>query len=159
MDNFLDQQHTSLVKAKEKIEQELLDHIYENCSSVADIFDDSRIKLWEAIEDYSLGLKWNDEDLIKFAMDIICLQEEKIDLLMAKALDNIRDIPDYAEVEAIIKTITEDFRKQLRDIREMMERKEDTNEIEAIQFSDYEKCQFDYQHKLLLYCYLKYFRK
>jgi len=86
----------------------------------------------------------------------VAVAERNIGDLVAKALEQIQDIPEYSGVKALVEELAEAFRSQVRKIREMMVKREDWFNVVAMQAKEFEQKQFDLQHKLLLHTYLKY---
>jgi len=147
-----------LQEGEKKLVRRLLleDKIYEKVAPLADAFDDSRINLWIGLRLYKEGYDRDEEWFMKQGIEQAELAERDIGNLVAKALEKIRDIPEYSEVKALAEEAVETFRSQARKIREMMEKREDWYDILEMQTEKFEQKQFDLQHKLLLHAYLKY---
>jgi len=129
---------------------------YANCAFVADIFDDSRLALWQALGIYGIAEERDIDDLRKEAVDLLKSQDRKLDMLVDKALERIRDIPGFPEIEETIRKAVGEFRRQMETIRHRMETRHPYDEIEDQQMDEFERRQFDFQHKLFLLCLERY---
>jgi len=132
---------------------------YNKCAFVADIFDDSRLAIWQAIRTYEIAEAWDSDDLRRDAIYLLRSQDWKLDHLVAEALAYIEGIPDFPEVEEAIHKAVGEFRRQMEAIRHKMETRRPYDEIADQQMDEYERQQFDFQHKLFQLCLEKWWEE
>jgi len=127
-------------------------NVYDKCATVADIWDDSRIALWESIALYKAGHYKNDPALMDRGIAILRRQIERIEVLMGRALGRIEEHPRFSEIKDLVLREVSETKNEFSKMLSMMEGRADPVDIDVEQ-EKFESTQFDRQHLIFLYTF------
>jgi len=129
----------------------MLQHL-DPCEDVVDVFDDTRIGIWEAITRYEIGYYKNDRDLMNGAVIQLKQTIDRMLTLAGHAKEKLSEHPNKELIVKVLDAFVRNTKTEIEEIITLMESRTDPETILETQLDHFEYFQFKRQHEILLLC-------